>query len=143
VPARALRAPGGGGIPLVEADPRPAFARPVMDGTVRTSTHYLAGWPWRSAWGTTTTYPLPPGSPFKGLWRPTAFGRDWRVPYLPLWWGLLANVMFYTLLVLAPVVLWRWLRLRRRAKRKLCLGCGYELGAGVGVCPECGLAGEG
>jgi predicted amidophosphoribosyltransferase len=51
--------------------------------------------------------------------------------------------MFYTLLVLAPVVLWRWLRLRRRAKRKLCLGCGYELGAGVGVCPECGLAGEG
>lgn len=130
-------------VPLVARDPRPAIARTDMDGTVRSLVHYRAGWPWRSAGGVTTTFPLPPGGPFEGVWRPSALGRDWTVPYLPYWPGLLANITFYTLLVLASVVLWRWLRLRRRARRNLCLACGYELGAGVGVCPECGLAREG
>lgn len=127
------------GIALAATDPRPAMARTDLDGTVRTRMHYRAGWPWRSAGGATITTPLPP-DPFVGLWRPTAFGRSHTIPCLPLWPGLVGNVVFYALLVLASVALVRWLRLRRRARRNLCLACGYELGAGVEVCPECGLA---
>jgi hypothetical protein len=75
-----------------------------------------------------------------GVWERTAFGRDWFIPYLPLWPGLLGNTLFYAVLVLTPLVLLRWRTLRGRARRGLCVGCGYEPGEGVSACPECGLA---
>ncbi|MEQ9096519.1 MAG: hypothetical protein RIE32_09675 [Phycisphaerales bacterium] len=74
------------------------------------------------------------------MWRFSALGRRWIVPLLPIWPGLLGNAIFYALFVLMPVVLWRGPKLRRRARRGLCLACGYELGEGVDACPECGLA---
>lgn len=123
----------------VESDPRPGVATTPLDGELQSAGHYLAGWPWRSAYCVERMEPGTPTARRVGRWDVSAFGKDWYVPLLPNWPGLLANVVFYTALVLSPVALWRWRRLRRRAKRGRCLACGYELGGGVGTCPECGL----
>lgn len=75
----------------------------------------------------------------EGAWRRTVLGRNWLVPYLPLWPGLLGNTLFYAIFALIPLSLLRRRKLRRRARRGLCLACAYELGEGVAACPECGL----
>lgn len=114
-------------------DPLPPRARPPRDGQVRSGQYRSAGWPWRSAGGSQGEAPA-------GVWRARALSRFYWIPFLPHWPGLLANTIFYALLVLTPVVLWRWWRLRRRLKHGRCAACGYDLGGSDGVCPECGLA---
>ena len=67
---------------------------------------------------------------------------DLVLPLLPLWRGLIANTLFYALLVWLLrrgfVVVRGW----RRSRRGRCGwrgGCGYDLSGSVGeVCPECG-----
>ena len=76
----------------------------------------------------------------RGNWAVRAFGRDWLIPTLPLWPGLLGNTLFYGVFALTPIALLRWRKLHRRARRGLCLKCGYDPGEGVKACPECGLA---
>lgn len=61
-----------------------------------------------------------------------------HLPLRPMWGGFVVNTMFYGALLLVAVVVARWVRWRGRARRGLCIGCGYEL-AGLGVCPECGI----
>lgn len=125
---------------LVPSSPLPGRARTALSAPVDTVEYYEVGWPWRMAWGVHGSgYQLAKGTDV-GLWRIAAFGDVWLTPYLPLWPGLLGNTLFYAVLVLTPIVLWRWRTLRRRARRGLCVACGYELGAGVEACPECGLA---
>lgn len=131
----------------VDVDPRPERAASWLDakgGGVFTVT---AGWPMRAAYGELRTSDAwLDGSRASseqvdvGIWYPRVFGRYFNLPYLPLWVGLLGNALFYVLVVLVPVVLLRWHKLRRRARRGLCLACAYELGEGVEACPECGLA---
>lgn len=58
-----------------------------------------------------------------------------RVPYWPL--GILLIVLV-TLLLRRNLLAWR---LYRRARRGLCLRCGYNLTGNLsGICPECGTA---
>ncbi len=61
-----------------------------------------------------------------------------HLPLRPMWGGFVVNTVFYGALLLVAVVVARWVRRRGRARRGLCIGCGYEL-AGLGVCPECGI----
>lgn len=123
-----------------DRDVRPPSLRTRLDGEARSMSSLRYGWPLRAAEHTTRTGPDAPMGVERGNWAVRAFGRDWLIPTLPLWPGLLGNTLFYALLVLIPIVLWRWRKLRRRARRRMCLACGYELGEGVKACPECGLA---
>jgi len=69
-------------------------------------------------------------------------GDDLHLPLLPLWRGLLANVLFYALLVWVLRRGFVLLRGRRRRRRGRCWwrgGCGYDLtGLHAANCPECG-----
>lgn len=62
-----------------------------------------------------------------------------RLPIHPLWGGFIANALVFALpaaaVLLAPAVV----RLLRRARRGVCLGCGYDA-RGLQRCPECGRA---
>ncbi|MEQ9096822.1 MAG: hypothetical protein RIE32_11225 [Phycisphaerales bacterium] len=149
---RAMSAPDGAswvlamaaGIPnagLVERDARPGPLREPLDGRDRWSEMRSAGWPFAAAFGVerSTTGGMTRKA---GLWEVAALGRTWVVPYAPRWPGLLANTLFYAGLVLAILAWLRARTMRRRRAAGRCLACGYELGAGVERCPECGLAQE-
>lgn len=134
------------GTQTVDHDPRPWRARAWLDARGVEVTVWDAGWPLRAAeWhfrspvGGQGRSGQPMTPHMVGVWRPTRSGSHWFIPVLPLWPGLLGNTLFYALLVLTPLALLRWRKLRRRARRGLCVACGYELGEGVGACPECGL----
>jgi hypothetical protein len=71
-----------------------------------------------------------------GRTRPTGFGwrhggRPMYQVYVPYW--LLVGVFGWPMLRVPKVV-----RSRRRSGRGLCVGCGYDLRATPGRCPECG-----
>ncbi|MGD1916167.1 MAG: hypothetical protein ACFCBV_08265 [Phycisphaerales bacterium] len=127
-------------VPLVESEALPARVRAVVARGNDEVFDVSAGWPWRAAyfvrhqsvWDHTATHP--------GQLTFRASGREWFVPCLPLWLGLLGNTLVFTLPLAVLWSLSRWHRLRRRARRGLCLACAYELGEGIGACPECGLA---
>ncbi|VAX42787.1 hypothetical protein MNBD_PLANCTO03-960, partial [hydrothermal vent metagenome] len=78
---------------------------------------------------------------------PSARVRDFHaLPLLPIWPRVLGNIAFWSLIWwLVPTALIAWRR-RRRSRRGLCQGCGYDLvGIAVGedkqtTCPECGAA---
>ena len=120
--------------------PLPQRARELPAGAWQRVEVLYAGWPWRTSYGMAERLSARYPTASVGLWRFTAFGVDWALPYLPFWPGLLGNTLFYGMLVLPLPALSRWRTLRRRAKRGLCLACAYELGEGVDACPECGLA---
>lgn len=61
-------------------------------------------------------------------------------PLRPMWVGLLGNTLVYAAVLLVPWTGVRFIRTRRRRARARCVACAYELGAGIEVCPECGLA---
>lgn len=66
---------------------------------------------------------------------------DWDarpLPYLPMWPGLIANSVFYSLMVPMIWIFIRW----RRIRRNLCGQCGYaRVGLGNNAaCPECGAS---
>lgn len=124
----------------VGEDFRTRHLRAPLDGQVRTRVWIGAGWPLRSAYAVGGTDPGAFSKWYFGDWRRSALGRDFLVPYLPHWPGLLGNTLFYAALALGLLVLLRWRRTGRRRARGLCVACGYELGEGVGVCPECGLS---
>lgn len=60
-----------------------------------------------------------------------------RLPYLPVWLGVVVNTALFAALWMLPLVGIPALRRNRRRRRGLCSRCAYEL-AGLMVCPECG-----
>lgn len=131
-----------GDAPVTQTDPRPRTLRWPLEPRRNQGHLVRVGWPLRSA---------SRGRIEGGIFRPPdqwgapnakVFGSKFSLSTRPIWFGLLGNTLFYAVLVLAPIALWRWRTLRRRARRGLCVACGYELGEGVGACPacpECGL----
>jgi len=125
----------------VEHDPRPDFAIACRgqsgDGDIFMMCMY-AGWPMSAAkgrwWGTQA------GTDQEFFYEPQLFGVVWQIPIYPNWSGALANTLFYAIIVLVLLAAGRFTRMQRRRKLGRCVACGYELGLGVGVCPECGLA---
>lgn len=63
----------------------------------------------------------------------------WAIPVRPLWSGLLGNVVVYAAGAFVLIALPGWWRRYVRRWEGRCVACGYELGKGVAVCPECGL----
>ena len=139
-----------------EDDPRPAMARVPDPGYESQPRYFRAGWPLFAAAGR-EIYGFPTGSSAGrtheviGLTTVRIYGRYVEIPLRPIWPGVLGNTLFYAvpaalvLSALRVVVLGirgalRSARARRRARHGRCIGCGYELGQGVTVCPECGLA---
>lgn len=65
------------------------------------------------------------------------FDREWRLPLMPMWSGLVMNFLFWTLAAsLAWVPLWG-VRSVRRVRRRQCPWCAYPIETGP-VCVECG-----
>lgn len=128
------------GIRVVDDRHRPSDLDTDLDGELRLSASYRVGWPFHSA-KSLRRFALSDGNMREiGKWTVKVRGEAYTVPLLPHWPGLLANTAFYTLLVLTPIVLQRWWRLRRRRASGQCPACGYDMAGGAGVCPECGLA---
>jgi hypothetical protein len=110
------------------------------------------GWPWRALREerTIADWMVSPGEP-GGANLPLARTTTVRgqielpvlgtLPYLPIWRGIVLDLLVLTL----PWCLLLWAagaaRRRRRSRRGRCAECSYDLtGLGVGsVCPECGL----
>lgn len=62
------------------------------------------------------------------------------LPWRPIWHGLFGNALVYASPLLLGTMAFGTVKLQRRVARGCCMACGYELGDGVIVCPECGLA---
>lgn len=125
-----------------QPDTRPAFLcqpPPIEYTEVRC---YSSGWPWHAGYSRDVR---DPSGGFgarrtRGEARITIGGKDYVLPSLPHWPGLLANTAFYASLVFVP---WAGPRLARsilRRRRGGCLRCGYPLDDGMSRCPECGMA---
>lgn len=124
-------------------DPRPRAIRWPLDVGDREARYTEVGWPLRSASRGRIFAQAPNVVDEWGVRGATVLGRTVSLSTRPIWPGLLGNTLFYAVLVLVPLALLRWRKLRRRATRGLCVACGYESGDGVRVCPECGLANRG
>lgn len=128
---------GPGFSPGVRALPEMSGMAVLPDGHMWVA---RAGWPMHAATAFKIEGPPPAVTGVVGGFDMTVRGDSIVVPYIPLALGVFANTLFYATLALALLTTLRWWRTRRRCKRGQCLACGYELGDGVGVCPECGLA---
>jgi hypothetical protein len=65
------------------------------------------------------------------------------LPLRPLWPGFAINTVFYAAILWMLFAVTGAMRGWRRAKRGLCVKCGYDLrgrGANSTACPECGAA---
>lgn len=130
---------GPGYSPGVRAIPEMSGMGARPDGTMWA---FRAGWPMHAATAIKIVGPPQAATGVVGGLDLTVRGDYIVVPYMPLPLGDFANTLFYATLTLALLTALRWWRTRRRRKRGQCLACGYELGDGVGVCPECGLAAQ-
>ena len=62
-----------------------------------------------------------------------------NLPLIPIWHGLLLNVLFYTSLLMSARMLHGTVRQHMRVRRGLCPKCAYPMGESS-VCTECGIA---
>ncbi len=75
--------------------------------------------------------------PVDGVWHERLSIGNASVPIRPIWPGFAVDVVFWTAVPWASIVVFRVVRARRRVRRGLCAHCRYEVGA-FERCPECG-----
>lgn len=128
----------------------------TMDGRRQwTVVHISTGWPMHSlTWWDSHSQSPPSNAPwFKRAWlmgidvglkAPPAPASGWgrasvqpRLPIRPIWQGFLINTLLYACLGYASLWTYRMLLRRHRAKRSLCMACGYSV-VGLSICSECG-----
>lgn len=134
---------------------RPMFVESESDIADWSQIKFSSGWPWRSMYGSRTTR-----SP---LWdtergRPQEFRHgDWGVEWMrrvaesgaycpighlpghPIAIGLLANTVFYSIVLYCIFQLPKDIRRVARVFMKVCPTCGYDVrNLYTPVCPECG-----
>lgn len=63
--------------------------------------------------------------------------RSFLFPFRPIWFGLIANSVFWGAFVFIVRMLPPWIESLLRRRRGLCLHCAYPL-RGARRCPECG-----
>ena len=131
----------------------------IRKSSSRVLAEEACGWPWLCLrWHISTSWPGGPMSSAvlhgaielgeqrdyrydSGFSRtfPCPVPADRTLPLLPIWPGLLLNMLFYAavlwLLICGPFALRRFIRIRR----SLCPACAYPTGESV-VCSECGNA---
>jgi hypothetical protein len=114
-------------------------------------TRYRSGWPWRAMyWDSVYIFnsgQFPNAQSYAKLMSDRAgfkYGLDiplsssWmRLPVMPVWNGLLLNVLLWSVLWSIPGPLRYGVRRYRRKRRGLCLACGYAV-EDLEICPECG-----
>lgn len=101
---------------------------------------FAYGWPARSSrmvWacgsGEPYTHTLGPALNFSLRGHPAA------LPITPIPTGFAINTLFYTLLALTTISLFRHIQRTRRRRLNRCTHCGYALQAiRINTCPECG-----
>lgn len=128
----------------------------------RSARHLIPrGWPWPAFAATLEAQGSTPDGPMgwkvlRGIERTpsavvpmTATVPD-VLPIWPLWWGLLLDIAFFTVvwlgIIVVIVVAWSITRRRLRRRRGLCVACGYPVRRGARdgdhrkdrACPECG-----
>ncbi len=77
----------------------------------------------------------------RGLDRPAWFPTwviTYRVPITPLWGGILANMLSWSLLWFVLALIPARVVNRHRRRNGLCLACGYAV-EDLEICPECGM----
>ncbi len=115
-----------------------------------------AGWPWKAyrGWRIWPAPPRPPGQRRRcGTMMPRidpeyahcaavparvgSFRYEALVPLRPIWYGLLADSVFYGFLIWVTVRMIVALRARNRVRRGMCPRCRYPIGISP-FCTECG-----
>lgn len=136
--------PANGPIPeWMREDPRPAFlCQPPAPGFAAVEA-YSAGWPMHAA-HSMAHIEAHPGTARRehGLLRFAVLGKDFVIPVLPIWTGLLGNTLLYGGTLLLAWWIFRGRRRARRRARGECLACGYTLDGDMERCPECGTPNE-
>ncbi len=117
-----------------------------------TLTRYRIGWPWRALYWDSVFIQnngrIPNSKSHYKLMSDRAglkYGLDipfssswWKLPVIPVWDGLLLNVLLWSCLWCIPGPVRRGVRTHRRKRRGLCLVCGYAV-EDLETCPECGV----
>ncbi|UYV13855.1 MAG: hypothetical protein NCW75_06095 [Phycisphaera sp.] len=116
-----------------------AMVRRATGDQTTVATVIAVGLPLRATWAfQRITGPHGVVQPWRGIERVTYRGREWGIPLLPRWSGLVGNTVVYAATLLGVVLAIRGLRFSRRRHQNRCIACGYDLAGGNGMCPECG-----
>ena len=106
---------------------------------------YESGWPCRATWGwwchdySLGTHETSAGLVGVPLLNPDGNWPRTKLPYLPLYRGLILNTLFYAAIWWILLAIPRLIRRALRFRRGLCPRCAYDLrGTPNSPCPECG-----
>lgn len=126
--------------------------RQFVDIAYKRHTRIDAGWPMRSFRGFVSgglqgpflpRNPIPKRLPQEEIdlikiERPI---NDWKmtryIPYMPIWFGLIVNTLFYATVIVAIMWMLFAARSKMRLRHNLCPNCKYLIGVSE-VCTECG-----
>lgn len=120
-------------------DRRPPWAVAPFGGNNEVVVAVASGWPWHAASGQ-DRWLQQLGAPRTHVSQAKfeLGGQHYRLPLIPMWFGLAANTIFYTPFALGGLIVLSLARRTRRRRKCRCVACNYDLTSIPGPCPECG-----